>query len=271
MTALAIGDVLAGLKPPKQNRSGQPVWRNSYYEGTIEDRIFRPFMGGNMRAAKRHIGAILKSAKDLERKTRRERQAKTPGTRNGILGQVGLDVLDALYNRFLDYRTGRLEPSIAAIADAVSHSYSAVHSALMRLRQCGFLHWVRRSRPTDNRGVAGPQVEQIPNAYALLLPKAIEGMVKHLIGKSPVPDDERWRREQHIQEWNQMLASVSAVEFLETTWDGDRLAGESLRRIAAALDAREKQEREFSSNGETGYDPYSKAHLRSSGCRRALI
>ncbi|HKT85299.1 MAG TPA: hypothetical protein VJQ77_04340 [Novosphingobium sp.] len=241
--------MIAGLDAPKkQRRAGQPVWRNSYYEGTIEDRIFRPFLGGNLRSAKRHIGAILNSAKELERRTRRERQTKVPGCRNGILGQVGLDVLDALYNRFLDYRTGRLEPAIATIAEAVGHSYSAVHAALQRLRQTGFLHWVRRSRPTDNRGIAGPQVEQIPNAYALLLPKAIEHMVKHLIGKSPVPADERWRREEHAREWNRMLASVSAVEFLETTWDGDRLAGETLRRIAAAIDAREKQEREFSRN-----------------------
>lgn len=256
--AVSIGAIVAGLKPAKEYRSNAPVWRNSYYEGTIEDRIFRPFMGGQVRHAKRMAGAILKSARDLERKTRRERQEKKPGTRNGILGQVGLDVLDVLYNRFLDYRTGRLDPSIEGIATAVGHSYSAVHAALMRLRQCGFLHWVRRSRPTDNRGQAGPQVEQIPNAYALLIPKAIEGLVKLMFGKAPVPDDARWRKEESRKEWEAMLSSVPAVEAHETTWDGDRLTGETLKRIAAAIDAREIQEREFSKSGETGIPIYSK-------------
>jgi hypothetical protein len=252
MTALPIGSLVANLKPEKFRRSGQPVWRNSYYEGQIEDRLWRPFEGGNRRGAKRRIGAILKSARELERRTRRERQKVHPGTRNGILGQIGLDVLEVLYNRFLDYRTGRLEPAIATIADAVGHSYAAVHTALQRLRRAGFIHWIRRSRPTENAGVAGPQVEQITNAYAMLVPKAIEGMLRHLLGKSPIPDDERWRREQQAKEWNEMLSSLSAVEFLNTTWDGDQLAGETLARIAALIDARDEQERESSRGGETG-------------------
>src|SRR3546814_3091837 len=103
MMAIPIGSLVANLKPEKFRRSGQPVWRNSYYEGQIEDRLWRPFAGGNRRGAKRRIGAILKSARELERRTRRERQKVQPGTRNGILGQIGLDDLEARQSTRLNY------------------------------------------------------------------------------------------------------------------------------------------------------------------------
>lgn len=251
MSAFQIGQLVANLKAPKVRRSGEPVWRNSYYEGQIEGRIWRPFEGGNRRGAKRRIGAVLKSARELEKRTRLQRQAELPGARNGVLGQIALDVLDALYNRFLDYRTGRLDPSVATISAAVGHSYDAVHRALKKLRAHGFLHWVRRSRPTDNEG-AGPQVEQISNAYVLLVPSIIKKMVTHLLGRPPLPDDERQRRDQHRRDWQEMLNSLTASEYLEVTWDGDTTAGETLARIAAAIDARDLKGRESFSERETG-------------------
>lgn len=239
MNARSFGEIVANAKPEKAFRSGQPVWRKSYYKGTIEHRIWRPIANGTKRGAKRQIGAILKTAKALERRTRRERQLVHPGCRNGVLGQIGLDVLDVLYNRFVDFKTGTLEPAIATIAEAVGHSYAAVHAALHRLRAAGFLHWVRRSRTKDNAGSAGPQVEQIPNAYALLIPKKVEGLIRNLLGKAPMPDDARWRRDQQKQEWSDMLAGLSAQDLIADTWTGDQLAGETLARIARLLDERE--------------------------------
>lgn len=251
MSAFPIGQLVASLKAPKVRRSGEPVWRNSYYEGQVEGRIWRPFAGGNRRGAKRRIGAVLKSARELERRTRLQRQADMPGVRNGVLGQIALDVLDVLYNRFLDYQTGRLDPSISTISAAIGHSYNAVHRALTRLRKHGFLHWVRRSRKTENEG-AGPQVEQISNAYVLLVPSVIKKMVAYLIGRPPLPDDERQRREQQAKDWQDMLNSLTAAEYLHVTWDGDSTAGETLARIAAAIDARDAKERESSTVRETG-------------------
>lgn len=243
MSARSIGEIVANVKPQKAFRSGQPVWRNSYTEGQIEKRLWRPIADGSRRGARRRIGAILKSARELERRTRRERQRTHPGTRNGVLGQVGLDVLEVLYTRFVDFKTGALEPAISTIADAVGHSYGAVHNALRRLRTAGFLHWVRRSRPTDRKGVAGPQVEQITNAYALLIPKAIEGLIKHLLGKAPVPDDARWRKEQQAAEWQGMLDGLSATDLIKETWQGDRLAGETLANIARLIDQQRESSR----------------------------
>lgn len=232
-------------------RSGEPVWRNSYYEGQIEKRIWRPFAGGNLRGAKRRIAALLKSARELERRTRAQRQAEMPGAKNGVLGPIALEVLEVMYNRFLDYRTGRLDPSVATIAEAVGHSYDAVHRALNKLRENGFLHWVRRSRKTENEGY-GPQIEQISNAYVLLVPKVIEKMISFIMGKPPLSDDERHRREQQRAEWQEMLNSLSAAEYHTTTWDGDATAGETLARIAAAIDARDMKERESFTARETG-------------------
>lgn len=239
MTAQTLFDAFNGKRRGDRPRTGERVWRNSYYEGQCEARLWRPFAGGDMRGAKRRIGAILRAARELERKTRLERQKIDPGARNGILGHIGLDVLDALYNKFLQFSTGQLDPAVETIARHVGHSYAAVHAALKRLRTHGFLHWMRRTRPKGGKGEAGPQVEQIPNAYALLLPKPLEDVVRHLLGRSPTPDDLRAHREQRHREYNEMLSSLSAADFLKATWDGDQLAGESLARIARTLDERE--------------------------------
>lgn len=245
----SLGEILGGLPAAKARRTGQPVWRNSYYVGTIEDRIWRPFMGGKKRGARRRIGAILKAARALELRTRRERQAQTPGTRNGVLGEVGLAILEVMYQRYLDYKTGRLDPAITTIAAAIGYSYDAVCRGLRRLRQAGFLHWIRRSEPiAEAEGCAGPQVKQASNAYALLLPAPLERAVAQLMGKAPPPDDADWRREQEAKDWEATIAAMSAAEFHAATWSGDELAGETLARIAALLD----QKRESSSKVETG-------------------
>lgn len=244
----SIGEIMGGLGAAKSRRTGQPVWRNSYYKDTIEHRIWRPFMGGNVRGAKRRIGAILKSARELEKRTRRARQRDHAGARNGVLGHVGLAVLEAMYTRYLCFRTGRLDPAITTIAEAVGHSYAAVHAALRRLRHAGFLHWVRRSEKIEDAAGAGPQVKQISNAYALLLPAPMEHAVAQLMGKAPIPADADWHREQQEAAWQASLDAMSSAEFHATTWSGDELAGETLARIAALLD----KERESSKCVETG-------------------
>ncbi len=238
MSALAIGDVLSGREFTKARRTGQPVWRNSYYEGQLEHRLWRPIGDGTKRGAKRRIGAILKAARQYEYRTRMKRRNEHPGTENGYLGAIGLEVLEALYD-FVNFADGRLEPAIATIADRVGRSYAAVHRALCRLREAGFIHWIRRSRKIDSEGHAGPQVEQISNAYALLVPKELEFFLSRLLGRGPLPDCDRWRREQQDAEWEAMLGTLTLRERHDATWNGDQLVGESLARIAAALDERE--------------------------------
>jgi hypothetical protein len=75
-------------------------------------------------------------------------------------------VLHALIFDFLNHRTGRLDPSYAAIAAKAGVCVRTVATALRRLRELGILNWVRRCAESwrDGRFV----LEQETNAYAVL-------------------------------------------------------------------------------------------------------
>ncbi|HWU01813.1 MAG TPA: hypothetical protein VN222_03655 [Novosphingobium sp.] len=96
MTAQAIGNLAASITAgllsstaPKAvgRHTGQPVWRNSYTEGQLEGRLWRPIgfgkARGTLRGAKRLAGMMLKAAKALETRTRKARKVKHPGERSG--------------------------------------------------------------------------------------------------------------------------------------------------------------------------------------------
>lgn len=235
---MAIGDVLSGKEFTKSRHSGQPVWRNSYYKGQFEPRLWnRPIADGTLRGAKRHIGAVLRAAKEMERRSLRDRRKLQPGCKNGKLGHVGLEVLEILYQQFVDYKTSRLDPAITTIAERIGRSYSAVHEALNRLRRHGFLHWIRRSEKTNNS--EGPQVIQITNAYTLDLPPEVRRVVECDQRRKMVPDCETDRRNAHRADFEAMLSKLSAADWIEATWDGDAAMGESWRRIAHLMDERE--------------------------------
>lgn len=220
-------------------RSGAPVWRNSYYVGQIEDRIWKPIAGGKVREGKRWTGALLKAARAFELRTRAERQEQDPGARNGALGDVGLAVLEYLYNT-VDFARGTLEPAIRTIAAEIGRAYSAVHEALVRLRKHGFLQWIRRSAPIEDPEPGGPRVKQASNAYALLVPEGMKSWLARMFGPTPAAACELDRRARDKAELDRMLAGLTATEYQrDFTWAGDRLLGETLRRLAAAVDARE--------------------------------
>ena len=232
-------------------RSGEPVWRNSYYVGQIEDRIWKPIKGGKVRSAKRWSAAVLKGARAFELRTRLERQEQEPGTRNGALGEVGLAVLEYLHDR-VDFETGRLDPAIRTIAEAIGRAYSAVHQALVRLRRHGFLEWMRRSEPIESPEPGGPQVKQASNAYGLLVPAAMRSWLARLIGSGPAPACEEERRQRREEELQAMLSGLSAGEYQDQPFNEGALFGPTLKAIAAAIDAREKQDCESGGSDETG-------------------
>ncbi|MFZ3485184.1 hypothetical protein [Sphingomonas sp. 3-13AW] len=257
----AFAFAAAGITPDRASRarfnrgdsprSGQPVWRNSYTVGQVEDRVWKPIGGGTARGGKRWTAALLKAAKQYEIRTRAKRREVEPGTRNGDLGEVGIEVLEFLYSS-VDYATGRLDPAIRTIAAAIGRAYSAVHEALKRLRRHGFLHWMRRSKPVENPEPGGQQVEQASNAYALLCPKPLQGWLSRLFRKAPTPECEADRRKREKEQFEAMLEHLSAQDRHTLTWNGDTLLGETLRRIAAAVDARDSQKGESSTSDETG-------------------
>ena len=264
----------AKLERGDNPRSGQPVWRNSYTEGQCENRIWRRYGDGSKRTGRRLHGLIMKSARRFERESRRARQAQAElarkmnsdeaanarlagkplhrKARRGLLGDVGLEVLDFLWGR-VDYLTGRLEPAIGTIADEIGRSYSAVHRALKDLRARGYLQWERRSRPIEKAAPGERQVEQIPNAYVLLIPKALRAFFSIEIGGArPAPACVAWDREEAKRDFDRMLSQLTAQEFHRATWEGDTRAGETLAAIARMVD-----DRESSISRETGGELHS--------------
>jgi hypothetical protein len=126
-----------------------PVWAGS----TTAPIRFAPL-------AKRAAVRLWHRARDFDRSTHE------PGQHGGAVGHTGLAVLHALIFDFLNHRTGRLDPSYAAIAAKAGVCVRTVASALQRLKALGILNWVRRcaERWADGRFV----LEQETNAYAVL-------------------------------------------------------------------------------------------------------
>jgi hypothetical protein len=85
----------------------------------------------------------------------------------GGLTHATLKVLEALIFDFLNYASGRLDPSQAAIAKAAGVCERTVRNAIKTLRKLGILNWVRRCCPVkqDDGTFA---LEQDTNAYAVL-------------------------------------------------------------------------------------------------------
>ena len=133
----------------EQTYAPYPVWSGS----TTKPVQFTPL-------PKKAAMRLWRYAQELDRQT------KEKGRHGGAIGHTGLQVLQVLLFDFLNFTTGRLDPSYAAIARKANLSESAVAAALKRLYGLGILTWVRRCRDgwCDGRYWR----RQLTNAYALL-------------------------------------------------------------------------------------------------------
>ena len=68
---------------------------------------------------------------------------------------------------FIDYATGRLDPSIDAIARKAGCCATAAKNALRKLKALGFLTWIRRAKLAQDEA-GGYLMKQETNAYAIL-------------------------------------------------------------------------------------------------------
>lgn len=162
------------VMPPPAEKCPTPVRRHSHFKGRSEGRIWRP-------TNRQEVQKVLLAAKRYELAERQK------GERAGPLGSVAIEVLEFFVN-LVDFRTGRLEPSIDTIMGKVRRSRDAVVRALKALRAHGFLDWLRRYEPTGNEG-RGPQVQQASNAYRLSLPEKALRLLG-CFGKAPPPPDD---------------------------------------------------------------------------------
>ena len=219
------GQTALGLVfPPPAPRCPTPVRRHSHIRGRSEGRIWRP-------TTRKDVQAILKAAEIYNEAGLHEK-----GERSGPLGSVALDVL-RLFVNLIDFRTGRLEPSITTIMDRLGRSRDTIVRALKNLRAHGFIDWLRRYEPTGNEG-RGPQVQQASNAYRLSLPEKARQFLGRF-GKAPPPPADHGQ-DQRV--WSEAIDAYKKGLPLDerTLLDaGDNPIGQALARIAKGLMKRE--------------------------------
>lgn len=126
-----------------------PVWSDS----TDKPLQFDPL-------PKKKAVRLYHQARDFERQTRQ------PGKQDGALGRNGLKVLEALIFDFLNYASGTLWPSVAAIARKAGISARSARRGLDNLKAAGVLLWQRRKASILALG----QILwfQLSNAYQIL-------------------------------------------------------------------------------------------------------
>jgi hypothetical protein len=127
-----------------------PVWSDS----TTKEIRFQPM-------PKKVAVKLWHRAREFDRQTREKDK------HGGALGHTALQVLHSLLFDFLNYTSGRLDPSYAAIARKANVCQRTVATALSKLRAAGVLTGVRRcveGRQEDGRFM----LQQETNAYAVL-------------------------------------------------------------------------------------------------------
>lgn len=192
----ALGGAM-GRRPGRE--TGQRVHRYTKTAAGREGRFWQPFN-------RKDVARFLQAAEKYDRLKRLAHRRERNGRENGAIGHVGMEVLRELL-RLIDYKTGRLDPAIATLAQRIGRSIAAVAAALKRLKEHGFLDWLRRYVPTGNAGLRGPQVKQTSNAYRLMLPAEIlRGMM------APSPQDDSQRRELAAEEGRAMIAALPLDE-----------------------------------------------------------
>lgn len=225
-----IGAVLAGA-PAERERT--PVRRQSRAAGRCEGVFWR-------RTNRQEVRQIVLAAR------RYELACREPGSRNGPLGGVAIEVLE-LFANLVNFRTGRLDPSIDFLMIKLRRSRDAIVRALKALRSHGFLDWLRRYVPTGNEG-RGPQVQQTSNAYRLSLPARARKFLGRFGVTPPPPDDHVQAEAERAAEMEAHRASLDIEA--RTLFDvGDNALGQALARLGKAINLRESAKQTESPSG----------------------
>lgn len=205
----------------RELRPREPVRRQSRYRGRCEVGFWRP-------VTRHEVRRIVLGARryDLEGRGR--------GKRNGPLGHVALEILAFLAN-VVSYKTGRLDPSLDTLTARLKRSRGAIVAALARLREHGFLDWLRRYVPTGQTEGHGPRVKQTSNAYRMVLPARAARMLRPPI---PIPDDAQAHREALGAAYRGFVADTPLTELPAVSVEDSGLA-RALASMARALQNRE--------------------------------
>jgi hypothetical protein len=186
-----------------------------------------PVWSGSTTSPARFVAMPKKAAVRLWHRARDfDRGTHEPGKHGGAVGHTALQVLHALVFDFMNFRTGRLDPSYAAIAHKAGVCVRAVATALARLKELGILNWVRRCAGSWREGRF--VLEQETNAYAVLPDSQWRGYRPPAEPPAPAPGT-----------WGEPAPMPDAVMLarLETDMMGKvmALASDPKNRLACAL------------------------------------
>ena len=208
-------------------RRPEPVRRHSRTAGRCEAVFWR-------RTDRQEVRRVVLAAR------RYELHGRQSGERNGPLGFVALEVLDLLSN-MVDYRSGRLDPSIETMMRKLRRSRDAIVRALAALRRHGFLDWLRRYVATGNDH--GPQVQQTSNAYRLSLPQRALRLLGRLGQAAPPPDDFTTAQHARTAELDAYKRSLALDELPLFNGDADDPVTKALIALGKSMKERESAKR----------------------------
>lgn len=232
-----MGDVLLQNLPDQTaptRRAPTPVRRHSRAAGFCEGMFWR-------RTDRQETRKIVLAARRFELVNR------APGSRNGPLGSVAIEVLELLAN-LVNHRTGRLDPSLDTLMRMLKRSRDAIVRALKALRAHGFLDWLRRYVPTGKEG-RGPQVQQTSNAYRMLLPACALRLLGRMGLPVPTPDDVSHAAATREAELDAYRASLPLNERALFVC-GDTPLGRTLASLGSVIMERESASRSESPSGD---------------------
>lgn len=193
-----IGSILPGQLELPRHR----VRAGSRRAGSFERQYWSP-------CKKSDLQSILVAAR------RYDLEGRQAGKRNGPLGGIALEIL-ALLTNIIQYRTGRLEPSLAYLTSKLKRSRDAVVRGLAALRDHGFLDWIRRFEDTETDG-QGPQRRQITNAYRLSMPERAARLVRLWTGRPAIPDDVLTAEIERKLDYSRQMKSITLTEYVTVT------------------------------------------------------
>jgi hypothetical protein len=234
-----VSDALTGPQEGRQSekttrRTHQPVRRLSRARGRCEAVFWRS-------TDKRKVRQIVTAARRYELATRQA------GQRNGALGPIAIEILD-LFANLVDFRTGRLDPSIDFMRAKLRRSRDAITRALRALHDHGFLDWLRRFVPTGNEG-RGPQVQQTSNAYRMSLSARALRLMGRLFTPAPAPDDFSQAQAQAAETYREQVNCLSLPDRARHVIDADNPLAEALARLGSLIQERESAKRSESQAG----------------------
>lgn len=114
-----------------------------------------------------------------------DRSAHEKGKHGGRIGRIATIVYQCLAMDYINHTTGRLDPSLDAIASRAAVSRRSVATALRRLKDLGIVAWQRRCDLVE--GASGRwELRQRTNAYSL--PRVKDWLIRWPDPEPPPPD-----------------------------------------------------------------------------------